>query len=76
MKTFLPLAIAALLSAPALAGDVVITKEKHTDRATVMGQEQPAKDTKEAGKEAADDTKDAANKGAKDVEKKTDDTKK
>ena len=47
MKILLPLALAAVLSAPALAGDLVITKEKHTDRATVMGQEQPAKDSRE-----------------------------
>lgn len=47
MKFTLPLAIAAALSGSALGHDIVITKEKHTDRAKVMGQEQPAKDTKE-----------------------------
>lgn len=47
MKIILNLAIAAALSSPALCNDLVITTEKHTDRAKVMGQEQPAKDTKE-----------------------------
>lgn len=47
MKTLLQLTLAACLTTPALCADLVITKEKHTDRAKVMGQEQPAKDTKE-----------------------------
>ena len=47
MKILLPLALSALLPARALAADFVIHKDKHTDRATIMGQEQPAKDSKE-----------------------------
>lgn len=47
MKILLPLALALSLTSPALCHDVVLTKEKHTDRAKIMGQEQPAKDTKE-----------------------------
>jgi len=47
MKILPSLALVLSLQSSALAADVVITKEKHTDRAKVMGQEQPAKDTKE-----------------------------
>jgi len=47
MKFILACATTAVLSSPALCADYVITKEKHTDRATVMGKEQPAKDSKE-----------------------------
>ncbi|MFN0008582.1 MAG: hypothetical protein ACKVXR_11825 [Planctomycetota bacterium] len=47
MRILLQLALALSASAPALSADFVITKEKHTDRAKVMGQDQPAKDTKE-----------------------------
>jgi len=47
MKILLSLTTFAALASPVLAHDVVITKEKHTDRAKVMGQEQPAKDVTE-----------------------------
>lgn len=48
MKTLVRVAFLAGLSAPAwCGGDLVITKEKHTDAASVMGQNQPAQDTKE-----------------------------
>jgi hypothetical protein len=36
-----------LLAAPALARDLVVTKKKHEDAYSMMGQEQPAKDTTE-----------------------------
>jgi len=47
MQIFRNLAFAAALASPAFGNDLVITKEKHTDAAKVMGQERPAKDTKE-----------------------------
>lgn len=51
MKPFLPLALAALsgpvFAGPALTSDTVITKAKHSDAVSMMGHEQPAKDTVE-----------------------------
>lgn len=47
MKTFLGLALATLLAAPALAGDLVIHKKKHSDAVKMPGMEQPASDTTE-----------------------------
>ncbi|NOT30612.1 MAG: DUF4412 domain-containing protein [Planctomycetes bacterium] len=49
MKPFLTLALAAALSGPAFAaaGDTVITKAKHDDAVSMMGQQQPAKDSTE-----------------------------
>lgn len=41
------LASCLVLSLPALAQDVVVTKEKHTDAMKMPGHEQPASDTKE-----------------------------
>src|SRR5262245_17587987 len=40
-------AFAVLLASPALCGDLMITKEKHTDAFSMMGHDQPAKDTKQ-----------------------------
>ncbi len=47
MKRYLSLALATLLASPALAGDLVVTTKKHEDAHTMMGQQQPAKDTTE-----------------------------
>lgn len=47
MKIFLHGVALAFLASGALATDVVITKTKHTDAATMMGQAQPAKDSTE-----------------------------
>jgi len=47
MNRFLSLALAAALSGPAFAGDLVVTKAKHSDAYSMMGQEQPAKDSTE-----------------------------
>jgi uncharacterized protein DUF4412 len=47
MNSILTLVLAAALSTPVLASDLVITKEKHSDAVKVMGQDRPAKDTKE-----------------------------
>jgi hypothetical protein len=47
MKTLLALAFATAISAPAFGHDTVITKEKHTDAAKVMGQDRPAQDVKQ-----------------------------
>lgn len=45
MKSFLPLALATVLSSSARAADTVITAAKHSDAMSMMGQEQPAKDS-------------------------------
>lgn len=47
MKILARLALAVALSSPAVAGDLVVTKEKHTDAGTMMGQAQPAQDSVE-----------------------------
>lgn len=47
MKLLACLALFAATSAPLSASDLVITKDKHTDAGSVMGQDQPAKDTRE-----------------------------
>ena len=47
MKTLLALAFATAISAPAFGHDTVITKEKHTDAAKMMGQDRPAQDVKQ-----------------------------
>lgn len=47
MKTILGLTFLAALSSPAWSGDVVITRQKHTDATNVMGQDQPALDSQE-----------------------------
>ena len=47
MTRLLSLAVAAVLASPALAGDLVVTTKKHDDAYSMMGQEQPAKDTTE-----------------------------
>ena len=47
MKLFRSLALATLLAAPALAGDLVVKKEKHSDAMKMPGMEQPASDTTE-----------------------------
>jgi uncharacterized protein DUF4412 len=47
MKLFRSFALATLLAAPALAGDLVVKKEKHSDAMKMPGMEQPASDTTE-----------------------------
>src|SRR5262245_61505858 len=47
MNRFLSLALAAALSSPAFAGDLVVTTSKHEDAYSMMGQNQPAKDSTE-----------------------------
>ena len=47
MRFVATVALAAALSAPALCGDTVITKTKHTDAGKVAGREQPAQDSTE-----------------------------
>lgn len=47
MRTFLALTLATVLSGSAWCSDVVVTKEKHTDAASIMGQNQPAQDSQE-----------------------------
>lgn len=47
MRTFLAFTLAAALSSPAWCSDLVVTKEKHTDAASMMGQSQPAQDSQE-----------------------------
>jgi hypothetical protein len=47
MQTLLAFLLAAALSGPAWCSDLVVTKEKHTDAATLMGQSQPAQDSQE-----------------------------
>ena len=47
MRFVATVALAAALSAPALCGDTVITKSKHTDAGKVAGREQPAQDSTE-----------------------------
>lgn len=47
MRLVATAAFVALLCAPALCADLVITKSKHSDATKMMGKEQPAKDTTE-----------------------------
>lgn len=47
MPRLFTLTVLALLAAPAWAADFVITKQKHTDAAKVMGRDQPAQDSTE-----------------------------
>lgn len=47
MNAPLGFALLLTLSGPTLASDLVVTREKHTDAATIMGQAQPAQDSTE-----------------------------
>ncbi|MSR63075.1 MAG: DUF4412 domain-containing protein [Planctomycetes bacterium] len=47
MKIVSSLALIAALAGPALCGDLVVTKQKHSDAMEMPGQSQPAKDTTE-----------------------------
>lgn len=47
MKILSALVLVAGTAGPALCSDYVVTREKHTDAGTMMGQAQPAQDTRE-----------------------------